>query len=259
MALTQGDYEESMEYAIKAGDETRSSLKYQPLLARCAAWRGKAELKAGLFDQAVESLEEAIYCKGKYFEGEWVERELMKARLCVPETPKGGFGGLGPKPKSRWRSSVFAAKKGKEPVKVNSIVDEPRVEVQEEHKSEVSYSDTQSETESETLESDSEDDGWYQGKMKLPVSSDHEEENLEGLSAFPPGPTINPFTGANSGLSGHKRKQSGSIPSFLNLKSRQSISNSFTEGDVLMEVNTASDGEITAKPTLNKVEEATPS
>jgi len=247
MALTQGDYQESMEYAIKAGDETRTSLRYQPLLARCAAWRGKAELRAGLFDQAVESLEEAMYCKGKYFEGEWVERELAKAKLFLPATPRGGLGPLGPKPKSRWRSSVYAVNavnKGKQVLRWEPVAKEPQVEIQEEDKDEEGNSDT----ESETLESEGGDDGWYQGKMRLPVSSD--DEDMEGPSAFRSGPTINPFTGEDiSGLSGHVRKQSGSIPAFLNLRARKSTSSIFTEGGVLMEdIGSASDGEITAKP-----------
>lgn len=242
-ALVVDDLQKAKEHATAAGDIARK-LRSQPLLARCAAWRGRAELRAGDFLAAIESLDEGSYCKGRCFEGEWIDGELKKAKSYQPRTPELGKSVLPPKLKSRWRDSSYR--------KEDRSKSDPVMPAEQVTRSVHSPYLADSDTESVILESDDDEDGFYHGKMTRPS---HYAESMPDIPlSRSPGPSVDFSKGSRNGFSSHKRNQSGSVPAFLNLaKSRLRGSISDVSVDHGMEQTADpgsdnSDGELTAKP-----------
>jgi len=198
-------------------------------------------LRAGRFEEAIESLEEGQFCRGRYIEGEWVVKELAKARMNRPKSPKPPTPFLPPMLKTRWRSKK--GEKLQEDDKMSGMA--PSGNDQPEGRDDKPDM-LQSETDSVILESDDEEDGYYRGRMTIPPFL---ESSVD--TPVPPGPATNPLIMKGSGFGGHTRNQSGSRPPSLNLSNPAGRGSTLSISNRVVETTfEESDGEVTAKPTL---------
>lgn len=80
MCLLTNDTQKAIEHSTRAGELASTKLQHEALAARCACWRGRAELRAGNAHEAVAALKEGRGAKGFSWEGKWVEEDLARAR-----------------------------------------------------------------------------------------------------------------------------------------------------------------------------------